>query len=226
MARSQIARVNRLRTAIIAIGAVVIVALIFVGILYSSGQLGAVGSSAENRYRDLGRNPHTLPIEIVEYFSYACIHCRNFDPVIEDWKTTLPAGVQFRRAHVGYSSEIALLARSHYALEHHDALERNHARLFRAIHDRGKRFQTAESIADYVDGFGIKRAVFLSTIKGRRISELALADDQRWREYGLTGVPALVVADNYVINMDLGRTRALKTVDALVNELLAKSPGQ
>lgn len=226
MARSQIARVNRLRTAIIAIGAVVIVALIFVGTLYSSGRLGAGGSGAENKYRDLGRNPRTLPIEIVEYFSYACIHCRNFDPVIEDWKTTLPAGVQFRRAHVGYSSEIALLARSHYVLAHHDALERNHTRLFRAIHDRGKRFQTAESIADYVDGFGIKRDVFLSTIKGRRISELALADDQRWREYGLTGVPALVVADNYVINMDLGRTRALEIVDALVNELLAKSPDQ
>ena len=66
MARSQIARVNRLRTAIIAIGAVVIVALIFVGTLYSSGRLGAGGSGAENRYRDLGRNPRTLPIEIVE----------------------------------------------------------------------------------------------------------------------------------------------------------------
>ena len=226
MARSQISRVDRLRTTIIALGVAVLIALVVSGILYSSGWFGIGESSAENRYRDLGRNPRTHPVEIVEYFSYACIHCRNFDAVIEDWKTTLPAGVRFRRAHVGYSSEIALLARSHYALEHHGALERNHTRLFRAIHDRGTRFQSAESIADYVDGFGIERDVFLNTVNGRRISEIAIADDRRWKEYGLSGVPALVVADNYVINMNLGRSRALETVDALVIELLPKPLGQ
>ncbi len=226
MARSRTSQVDHLRTAIITIGAAVIATLILVGVLYSLGWIGAGGSGTENRYRDLGRDLRSEPIEVVEYFSYSCIHCRNFDPVIEAWKTTLPAGVQFRRAHVGYSSEIALLARSYYALAHHGALEQNHTRLFRAIHDRGRRFSSAESVADYVDGFGIQRDTFLSTVKGRRISELALADDRRWREYGLTGVPALVVANNYVINMDLGRARALETVDALVNELLARSRDQ
>ena len=225
MARSRTSQVDHLRTAIITLGAAVIIILILVGVLYSVGWIGAGGSDTEDRYRDLGRNHRTQPIEVVEYFSYSCIHCRNFDPVIEAWKATLPAGVQFRRAHVGYSSEIAILARSHYALEHHGALERNRARLFRAIHDRGRRFSSAESVADYGDGFGIDRDTFLNTVRGRRINELALADDRRWREYGLTGVPALVVADNYVINMDLGRTRALETVDVLVNELLTQSRG-
>jgi len=226
MARSQKARVNRLRTTIIASGGAVIVAVIVVGILYSSGQLGNGGSNAENQYRNLGRKPGTQPIEVVEYFSYACIHCKNFDPVIEDWKTTLPTGVKFRRAHVGFSNETALLARAYYALEHHGALDRNHTRLFRAIHDRGRRFPSVESVADYVDGFGIERDAFLNTVNGRRISEIALADDRRWREYGLTGVPALVVAGNYVVNMNLGRVRALEIVDSLVLELLAKSPNR
>ena len=226
MARSQIARVNRLRTTIIASGGAVIVAVIVVGILYSSGQLGNGGSNAENQYRNLGRKPGTQPIEVVEYFSYACIHCKNFDPVIENWMKTLPAGVKFRRAHVGFSNETALLARSYYALEHHGALDPNHTRLFRAIHDRGRRFPSVESVADYVDGFGIAGDAFLNTVTGRRISEIALADDRRWREYGLTGVPALVVAGNYVVNMNLGRVRALEIVDSLVIELLAKSPNR
>ena len=226
MARSQIARVNRLRTTIIASGGAVIVAVIVAGILYSSGWWGSRGSKAENEYRNLGRKPRTQPIEVVEYFSYACIHCKNFDPVIENWKTTLPAGVKFRRAHVGFSNQTPLLARSYYALEHHGALDPKHTRLFRAIHDRGRRFPSVESVADYVDGFGIEGDAFLNTVNGRRISEIAFADDRRWREYGLTGVPALVVAGNYVVNMNLGRVRALEIVDSLLIELLTKSPNR
>ena len=40
-------------------------------------------------------------LSVEEYFSYGCIHCKNFDPTLEDWLTTLPEDVQFQRTPYG-----------------------------------------------------------------------------------------------------------------------------
>src|SRR5690606_35923851 len=36
-------------------------------------------------------------IEVAEFFWYACPHCYSFDPVVERWKKTVPADVDFVR---------------------------------------------------------------------------------------------------------------------------------
>src|SRR5476651_2725358 len=36
-------------------------------------------------------------IEVIEFFSFACPHCKNFEPTLQGWFKTLPADVQFRR---------------------------------------------------------------------------------------------------------------------------------
>ena len=48
-------------------------------------------------------------IEVVEVFAYYCIHCATLQPRVNEWKTTLPADVEFRyvpMAH-GQSEPIA-----------------------------------------------------------------------------------------------------------------------
>ena len=37
------------------------------------------------------------PITVVEFFSYSCIHCMNFDPVIEEWAEEQADDVVFSR---------------------------------------------------------------------------------------------------------------------------------
>jgi hypothetical protein len=41
-------------------------------------------------------------------------------------------------------------------------------------------------------------------------------DDNRRREFGIQSTPTLVVARQYVIDMDVGRRQALELVDQLV----------
>ena len=36
-------------------------------------------------------------IEVIEFFSYECPHCADFEPILQRWIKTIPADVQFRR---------------------------------------------------------------------------------------------------------------------------------
>lgn len=173
-------------------------------------------------YRTLDVADRTGPVRVVEFFSYGCVHCRSFERLLDSWAESLPEGAVFERAHVAFSEQDRLLARAHFALDRHNALEANHGRIFRAIHDRNRRFTSAEALADFVDGHGVAREAFLATLRSPRAARRVQAVEERYIALGLTGVPALAVDGKYVIGMAGGRREALATTTALVTELIAK----
>ena len=74
---------------------------------------------AGEHYTDLGapdRSPRG-PVTVVEFFSYGCVHCKNFDPQIERWTEGLPEDVRFKRAPVAFSASWGLLAKAYHAAE-------------------------------------------------------------------------------------------------------------
>lgn len=203
----------------IGIGAVVVaVVVVGVGLLFSPGQ--------DAPYATLDRPATSVAdgsgeIRVVEFFSYTCPHCRSLEELTEDWQEDLPEGVVFERVHVAYSPDNRLLARGYLALARHDAVAANHKRIFRAFHDNNMRFDSADALADFVDGNGVSGEAMLRSMASRRVARRVEADEQRFVELGLTSVPALVVDGKYVVNMELGRKGALDAVDDLVQELLA-----
>ena len=215
--QSSAKRVARARVTILAgIGAVVALVAI-VGIGYSLGFGGA-----DEPYLVLEDRPDgDGDVEVVEYFSWACIHCRNLDELIEGWKQNLPNGVTFRRVHASYSGPLRVLARTHVALERHGALDANHARIFRAIHDRNRQFLTAEAMADFVAGYDIDRETFLAAVGSAATASAVERDATESAAIGVFAVPSLVVDGKYIINMGVGRKQALSNLDALIEELLA-----
>ena len=156
------------------------------------------------------------PIQVTEFFSYGCVHCRNFDPLIDEWLTELPDDVRFERAPMSFSPVWALLAQTYLTLELEDALEQNHNRLFRAIHDQQRQFLSADQLADFVDGRGISKQRFLNTFNSSRVKRRLNEIDQKSRAAKVRSVPTLTVADRYLVGMDGGRKRALEIIDHLV----------
>src|SRR6056297_3583168 len=185
--------VIRLRNTIIAFVVVVAILVIGFGTLYSTGitegeyQAGVQYEVIEDPPR---RRPGE-PILVQEFFSYGCIHCRNFDPLIEDWKKTLPDDVRFERTPVAFSPVWTLLAQSYYALEQAGALEENHDRLFRAIHDNGRQFLSAAMVADYVDGRGISREEFLRIFDSPEVRRQVREAEQAQRDMQISSVPTM-----------------------------------
>ena len=208
-----------IRTGILIGVAALILVVVGYGLYYS---LGFGGTSGSEPYLVLDGADGTGDVEVVEYFSYECPVCRSFEDLVDGWQARLPEGVVFSRVHVAYSSSNRLLAKAHRALLRHDAFDDNHRRLFRAIQDRNRQFMTPAAIADFVDGFGTDRDSFLRTLTSSRTAREVETGERRFVSLGLTGVPALVVDDKYIINMALGRRRALAVTEDLVAELLAR----
>ncbi len=159
-------------------------------------------------------------IEITEVFSYACIHCYTFEPILEAWRDTLPDDVVFRRVPAIFNETWALLARMYYAAQSLGVGEQMHMPLFEAIHKRGldirqsavaealfwKEAQVAaEDLKDVMASFGVATSLRQA--------------DARGRMYRVTGVPTLIVNGKYRIGTDgaRGYKGMLRIADFLID---------
>ncbi|MFP6836205.1 MAG: thiol:disulfide interchange protein DsbA/DsbL [Pseudomonadales bacterium] len=209
-------KVTRARNTIIAFVTLIAIMVIGYGTVYTSG----VGSGdLVDHYRiveDPPRRRAGEPILVQEFFSYACVHCRNFDPLVEDWKDDIPDGVVFDRSPVAFSPIWQLLAQTYFTLNSLGALEANHLRLFRAIHDNGRQFLSVEMIADYIDGNGTTKEEFLRAFNSPAVRQSVQEAQDLQNKLVITSVPTLAVSGKYVVNMDVGRKASLDIVDQLI----------
>ena len=53
-------------------------------------------------------------VEVVEVFSYMCIHCYTFDPLLSDWHKAQSDQVNFQRLPAVFSPAWQLLAQAYY----------------------------------------------------------------------------------------------------------------
>lgn len=213
-------RIAIIRTGILGAAAAIVGALLLWGLLYSlgAGEGGEIAQGDEYRtVEDPPRRRPGQPIVVTEFFSYGCIHCRSFDPLIEDWREGLPEDAVFERAPVAYSPEWAVLGQTYLALLETGALEANHERIFRAIHDNGRSFLSADQVADFVQGNGVSRQAFLDAYNSTAVRRALARNEARQRRLGISSVPGLAVADTYVVNMDVGRRRSLEVASALID---------
>jgi len=212
-------RISLLRRGIVIGIGFVVIGVAIGGLLYSTGSVDVDGVIEGEHYEvvaDAPRRRPGVPLTVTEFFSYGCVHCRAFDPLIEDWREGLGEGVAFERVPVAFSPEWAILGQAYLALERAGALAQNHERLFRAIHDNGRRFPSGDQVADFVDGHGVSRADFLAAYNSPEVRRALARNEARQSRLGISSVPSLTVADKYRINMDVGRRQALAVADHLV----------
>ena len=102
-------------------------------------------------YRRLSRAaPVEAPagkIEVVEFFSYTCVHCFNFVPVFNSWKQTVAADVVVKRCPVGFNASFEPLQRLFYTLEAMGSLDTHHDRVFKSIHEDRQRLNNLDAMA-------------------------------------------------------------------------------
>ncbi len=220
-------KVRRARNTIIVACALVVGIVVGYGVLYSTGvtdTLSTDGYSEGDHYRLIeNAEPRRSgsPVVVSEYFSYGCIHCKNFDPLIEEFKPTLPEGAQLEQMPVTFNPSWALLARAHLALAAIDGLKTNHERMFSAIHNSGRQFNSVDQIADFVDGKdGVTKASFMEAYNSSAVRRRLSKIDASSRAAGIASVPSLVVDGRYRINMDVGRKQSLEVARFLVDKIL------
>lgn len=223
MTKRKTNKVALVRNLIIGFVAAVAVLLGGYGLFYSAGG-GVPGEFTEGEHFELIEGAAEIdpdsPIVVTEFFSYYCVHCRNFDPFVEEWRERLPDGVEFERSPVAFSPIWAMLGQTYYVLLANDALDENHDRLFRAIHDNGKQFLSVDMLADFVDGHGITTADFNRSFDSPTIRREIATANQRAQDLAIRAVPTLVVGDRYLVETSkVGRRNAFKVVEFLIEQI-------
>jgi thiol:disulfide interchange protein DsbA len=177
-------------------------------------------------YEDL-ENPRRLKgdkIEVMEVFSYACIHCYGLEPDLVDWVEDNQDKVNFIRVPAISNESWRILARAYYATEVLGITEDYHLGVFHAYHDKRVSFNTVDKLADYFDGKSTTAEEFATTLKSPEVIKMLAEADSVQRRYRVASVPTIIVNGKYRVktSQQVGRSRILDVVDYLVEKELAE----
>jgi thiol:disulfide interchange protein DsbA len=161
-------------------------------------------------------------IEVLEFFSWGCPHCRDFNPSLSRWAAKLPKDVSFHRVPISFGrASWANLARLFYALDALDALDRLDDVAFAAIHERRINLYTPEAARNWAQQQGLDPNRFSEAFSGFSTETHIARAEQLSRAYKVNSVPALSVAGRYMITAETAQGHA--GMLAVADELIAKS---
>ena len=137
-------------------------------------------------------------VEVVEFFSYSCIHCFRFEPLMAEWIKKLPADVVLRRMPVAFSPAFGPMQRFYFSLESMGLVDKLHEKVFKAFHEERQQLTSPETIVAWVEKQGVDKAQFLSFFNGSSVDK-AKAATQLQDAYQVEGTPAMGVAGQFYI---------------------------
>ena len=158
-------------------------------------------------------------VEVVEAFSYACVHCKTFDPAVEAWKHEQGAGVDFQRMPAIFNQTWAIFAQAFYAAEVLGVTDQVHTPIFKAIHEQGKDLRDPAAMAILFESFaGVPKADFEQVYASFGVRSKMQQAQAHGRAYGLTGTPSMIVDGLFRTDGQMAGSNAmmLEVVDYLV----------
>lgn len=158
--------------------------------------------------------------QVMEFFSYFCPHCYNFEPIAQQLKTSLPADVSFKRAPVSFlGRDMGPELQRAYALA--VALKVEHSitpALFARIHTERKAPASRADVRALFAEYGVSQQVFDSRIDSMPVLADVAGYDSIREKLNITSVPAFVVNGKYLIK--IGALKSQQQFNDLVSYLL------
>jgi thiol:disulfide interchange protein DsbA len=158
-------------------------------------------------------------MEVAEVFSYACIHCFHFQPLVNAYKKTMAKDVRWEYVPAAFGGPFDTMGRAYFAAQQLGVQEKTHDAVFAGIFEQQKLKQgTPDEVADLYAGLGVDRAKFMAALRGEAVA----ARFQQARGFAMaTGVeatPTLIVNGKYRVlgRQETGMEGMLKTADFLL----------
>lgn len=136
-------------------------------------------------------------IEVVEVFGYGCIHCANFQPLVNAWKKSLGDDVNFIYMPMSNGGVWEAYGRAYYTAEAMGLLEKTHDAMFKAIHVDKRQFKSVADIAAFYADFGADPKVFESTMNSFAVNAKITRAKQYAPRWQVQATPTLVVNGKY-----------------------------
>ena len=139
-------------------------------------------------------------IEVLEFFSYGCPHCADFNPLLQAWVAKLPGDVVFRKVPITFGRAAwANIARLYYALKVTGDLDRLESDIFKAIHNDRINLFEEKSLLEWVAKKGVDQKKFAEAFNSFGVMSQVKRGDQMAQAYKIQGVPALAVDGKFLV---------------------------
>ena len=167
--------------------------------------------------------PPAGKVEVVEFFSYACPHCAEFEPALDAWTKKLPPEVFFHRIPVPFLANVANFQPLYYALEEMRLVDTLQAKIFKAVHQEGQRLSTPDEIAAFMAKNGVDATKFMAVFNSFGVRSKVMRGTQLANAYEVASVPLLAVQGRFQTSpaQARGTEAALRVTNYLVQ--LARS---
>lgn len=160
-------------------------------------------------------------IEVLEAFSYSCIHCAEAAPHVERWKASAPANAQLVFMPIAWNPDWEVAARAFFASELLKSLDKTHKATFEARFQQRRTLASAENYADFYAELGVDRAKFLSAFKSFGLNTKIARVNKLAGEYGISSTPTFIVDGKYRLN-----PKSFAELPALINFVVAKAAAE
>ena len=185
------------------------------------------GPVTSQDYQVLGKPvPVAAPagtVDVVEFFSFACPHCFEFEPQLEVWLKAKPAGIHFHRAPVKFLPNAVNFQQLYFTLEAMDLLDAMPLKVFNAYHVEHQRLDKPDAIAAFMAKNGVDATRFMSIFNSFGIRTKVAQANQLMEAYGVDSVPTIVVQGRFATSpsQSRGADRTMAVVDYLVAQVRA-----
>lgn len=159
-------------------------------------------------------------IEVIEFFSFSCPHCKDIEPVLTAWIKKLPADVQIRRVPAQFSPIWVGTAKIWYTLE---ALgeEKLVPAVFTAIHGQNMRLDQDKVFFDWTATQGLDRKKVEDMYNSFAVNGKVARAKNLVQAYNIQSVPTFVVDGKYTT--DTGQAKRHEDVPPILEKLIEKS---
>jgi protein dithiol oxidoreductase (disulfide-forming) len=192
--------------------------------------MAQTGGPQEGREYARLKNPMPVEsgkkIEVIEFFSYGCPHCGEFEPILQGWLKTTPPDVQFRRVPVVFQDRWVPLAKEYYTLEALGEDSRLSPEMFIAIHGKGANLTNEKTFFDWATSQGLDRKKVEDMYNSFAISGKMNRARQMAQNYNVQSVPLIVIDGKFVVSIEKVGSHAamLPVMDALIAKARAERP--
>lgn len=156
-------------------------------------------------------------IEVAEVFAYWCPHCAHFQPMVDAWKRTKPADVDFVYVPAGFDPDDSY-AKAFFAADSVKAVPKLHQALFDAIHEDGTLPRSNASVGEVGTWFGqhgLNAAKMTALMQSKDVAARIARSKAFMIANQVSGTPTLVVNGKYVVRTPRLEDR-MRVVDALI----------
>jgi len=164
-------------------------------------------------------------IEVIEFFSYGCPHCNDFEPYIEAWTKRQPNDVVVRRIPITFNREPwAVLAKVYITLESLGVSERLNPLVFKAVHVDRVDFSDEAARNAWMQKNGVDAAKFAETYKSFSVQSKLTRATQTAAAYQIQGVPTLAIDGRFLTSPSM--SSSFEGTLAVTDQLVAQARKQ